>query len=756
MERIIYRLTLDTHKTGVQKTLQGFQTADNMARRIAISLVSGSNSLEFDEVNTVALMYVTTPNATEPSINDCTIEDNTIYYDVLPIVEEGITEMQIKLIETSTGGAKSVLASPKFNVEVSESGLDDSNAEQTTTFTALEDAIAKANGVYHSRLTNVEITKDCVFKAYYADGTEYESDAIKEVVEESIGRSEHNAKASETNAKTSEQNAKTSETNAKASETNAKESEDLAKKYMENAFSGTPEGYVQLVEDVDCLDIKTATETTLENSKNGGLRLIELHGNTENNELPTPDHPQSIINTCDCVEMINGYYDANSGYHYTATGYWCSKNKIPCNGVIDFNFETKVTLLCVFFKENAYLSYYRIGDIFNTSVSVPDGATHFVFSVYTVGTEPLTLLTLGKVTLKINGKYVMNIIVKDDNGNKKETTIYLNEPLSKYDALIRKDGKFKIERNTYKVKLTSGIVDGYLATESYGNLVSCILPYAPYISDDEENVMMTHFVGVSHKDRNADASFARCYIATDSGKLILRDSEDNNLITSLQSVQKFANENDVWIQYKVATPSYETLDTDAQIALNSLETFDEVTYVEVDSRVPEGEIKVEYGTSNVGALALKNANLHDAKEVESAVAEAPRDVAVPLMLDGWVLDGDVYKQTVDVEGLVPTAEPIVLLSSVDADATDAELNAYACLLDRTIVEYGSVTFFASAKPSISFTVILKGAIASEGQAIADVTNLVAEVNKLNSNYESLSTHTKTYLLEHGKSWLTLT
>ena len=37
MEKIIYRLTLDTHKNGIQKTLQGFETADKIARRIAIN-----------------------------------------------------------------------------------------------------------------------------------------------------------------------------------------------------------------------------------------------------------------------------------------------------------------------------------------------------------------------------------------------------------------------------------------------------------------------------------------------------------------------------------------------------------------------------------------------------------------------------------------------------------------------------------------------------------------------------------------------
>lgn len=182
MERIVYRITLDSHKTGIQRTLQGFETADNMARSIAVNITASGDTYEIPLDNVVAMMYVTTPSASEPSINECRIEDNTIYYDVLPIVEEGITEMQIKLIETSMDGAKRVLLAPKFVVEVTESGTEDDSAEQTTTFTALENAIAKAHGVYDQRLLNIEIGPDCVFRVIYADGTVYENHYLHEAL----------------------------------------------------------------------------------------------------------------------------------------------------------------------------------------------------------------------------------------------------------------------------------------------------------------------------------------------------------------------------------------------------------------------------------------------------------------------------------------------------------------------------------------------------------------------------------------------
>lgn len=181
MELIVYRKTLDMHKNGTQFTLQGFETADKMARRIEISLMAGGDTIDFPLEHIVAVMYVTTPSATEPSINSCTIKDNKIIYDVLPIVEEGITEMKLKIIETSVDGAKRVVATPRFVVEVTKSNVDDESAEQTTTFTALEDAVALAKGVYDSRLIRIELDSDCMFRAYYADGTMYESDVLKEL-----------------------------------------------------------------------------------------------------------------------------------------------------------------------------------------------------------------------------------------------------------------------------------------------------------------------------------------------------------------------------------------------------------------------------------------------------------------------------------------------------------------------------------------------------------------------------------------------
>jgi hypothetical protein len=126
----------------------------------------------------VAFMYITRPSSTNPDIHTCAIDGNTIIYDVDRITEEGITEMRLKLIQSSIDGAEKVIISPRFAVEVVDGGVDDGGAMQTNTFTALENALAKAEAVYKSRITNMEMTDNGVFKVFYADGTIYESDAL--------------------------------------------------------------------------------------------------------------------------------------------------------------------------------------------------------------------------------------------------------------------------------------------------------------------------------------------------------------------------------------------------------------------------------------------------------------------------------------------------------------------------------------------------------------------------------------------------
>lgn len=173
MDKICYRITLDTQKGGVQKLLHGFFAGDVLSRRIAISLVAGSTSCRLGKSLT-ALMYVTKENGVT-NYNACTISDNVVYYDVLQadIDAAGITEMQLKII-----AGEIVLYAPVFALEVQESKVSDVQATTTPIYTALEEALRKAQEFYDTRLISIEVTEELIFIATYADGSTYSSDSI--------------------------------------------------------------------------------------------------------------------------------------------------------------------------------------------------------------------------------------------------------------------------------------------------------------------------------------------------------------------------------------------------------------------------------------------------------------------------------------------------------------------------------------------------------------------------------------------------
>ena len=174
MERIVYRISLDATKSGIQGTLQGFMTGDILSRRIEITLAYRGESVALTESET-AVMYIHKTGAETPSINSCTIDGDKVIYDVLQsdVDTAGITKMQLKIVS-----GEQILMSPYFAIEVTDSMTGDTQAVTTPTYSALETALAQAQTVYNSRLISVELGEDLIFTATYADGTVYTSDAI--------------------------------------------------------------------------------------------------------------------------------------------------------------------------------------------------------------------------------------------------------------------------------------------------------------------------------------------------------------------------------------------------------------------------------------------------------------------------------------------------------------------------------------------------------------------------------------------------
>jgi hypothetical protein len=84
-------------------------------------------------------------------------------------------------------------------------------------------------------------------------------------------------------------------------------------------------------------------------------------------------------------------------------------------------------------------------------------------------------------------------------------------------------------------------------------------------------------------------------------------SQKNNASDVLADLQAEASN----IYYALDTPTYEVLPLADQVALNSLLTFDDTTYLSIESEL-EPTYLYEYGTSKVGGYALKSLNTAEA------------------------------------------------------------------------------------------------------------------------------------------------
>lgn len=491
----------------------------------------------------------------------------------------------------------------------------------------------------------------------------------------------------ESRAAESEKNAKESAVNAKTSEENAKESELLAKEYADRAFVALPENYEEIVDKVEKMDIKETASTTLLDSKDGGYKLLSMSGNSVQNGTPTLDAPQSIHNVGDCVEMMQGYYGVNNGNYTSHATTVCNKNKIPCasGDAIKVAYETSATTIAlIYYNDNGYL-LGKFGSNTNAFEYVaPSGATYFNFYIDN-GVESATV---GKISLTINGKYVVQIAtnygVEMMQGgwnataghlpniatcvcNKTQVSCKTGDVVnikcakaSGINLLLYNENTFvsTLPMSTSGVTIPSGVTNFKFNINStsditpdtvgkititingVGEKVATVLLNAPLRDTDvmsrtevARKRAKSVFVGADSEAVGVNASgklyFVISKIDNTTPNILcnrLQASDitvwNGNVITNItdfttvDEAKTWLSSNSIEFEYNLATPTTETLDTDSQIALNSLETFDGVTYINVDSRVQPSEIKGEYGTSKVGARTLKNELRNDTLEIK--------------------------------------------------------------------------------------------------------------------------------------------
>lgn len=167
-------------------------------------------------------------------------------------------------------------------------------------------------------------------------------------------------------------------------------------------------------------------------------------------------------------------------------------------------------------------------------------------------------------------------------------------PMIKGSTLFRENGLFKVE-HTYKKLAFDGTETGWQWYSAAGGLAFYRPGDAKSYAKTLCNIYVTYLYDGYKYGVGVDGSKDICV-------------KDDDHFTDLDTFKTYISTHPLEVEYELATPIIETLDNESQIALNGLETFDGVTYVEFDSRVQPLEVTSQYGATETAAIALKALN----------------------------------------------------------------------------------------------------------------------------------------------------
>lgn len=186
MNKLTYRFSLDTHKNGVQRTLQGFESSDSLSTVLEISLTENGVPYDIPKNAIYAVLYVKKPSGLV-DMESVIFENNTLVCELseTTLQNPGITECQIRLLDS----ANKAIVSPRFDIEVWESIVspdEEAKGDDKNTFERLEQAIIDAGKARGSAIISVDFkdksSEDYTLVFEKEDGTAYEVDGLTELM----------------------------------------------------------------------------------------------------------------------------------------------------------------------------------------------------------------------------------------------------------------------------------------------------------------------------------------------------------------------------------------------------------------------------------------------------------------------------------------------------------------------------------------------------------------------------------------------
>lgn len=326
-------------------------------------------------------------------------------------------------------------------------------------------------------------------------------------------------------------------------------------------------------------------------------------------------------------------YFADSNY-YSANGNSLIVNKADLRTYTAVKvFHLKPNTKYVLSVQNPCRLYY--GKDFDSAVSTPDTtATYLPFTTSATGISHFKFIA---------DSYPYNVgwVQVEEVEEYREPTEYVpfgetvayfltENKMIKGSTLFRENGLVKAIHPMHEIVFdgVNTLLTGADVYQSSG--VNLAYASAPTGYDFKRNSDIAFSnIGIANLGSTLTEGFA---ISLSGGVICIAISDDKSGITSADSgsgttrankINAWCKNNPVNAMYELATPIIETLDTQSQIALNGLKTFDGMTIVEFVTRVQPLEFEAEVGTSQVGAYTLKSLNNSESNAVrinELAVA----------------------------------------------------------------------------------------------------------------------------------------
>lgn len=321
---------------------------------------------------------------------------------------------------------------------------------------------------------------------------------------------------------------------------------------------------------------------------------------------PSPNYPRGIKNTFDCGDFVAG----NAVATPDLAGY-ISKYYIPCNSgdyIIAYVNTTFFTPYFEYYGKNKEV----IGDLLDSTGEVPAGAYYFkVFLITPFDTtklkEPCPWID-EKITIALDTQRIVQLVccnqLEEEGREENVITFSLDKPLRSTDSIIRKDGVIGINRKR-AVKVLNGSEQWEIAGTASNGYQSFYTPVPDIERVSEarrDEIKSDKFRSLKSSIWNNPMGYF-ISIGTDASYVYI--SVKTTDASTVDELKAWLAKNKVEIEYPLATPVFTPLDTETQLAINNLVTFDDFTYVGVDSLTPPSEVELEYGKSKTGGYALK-------------------------------------------------------------------------------------------------------------------------------------------------------